>query len=301
MYELNRAVVDDPERQRLMGVLSRMMQTAVPMHYIEKDGNLQPVYSPDFEKAVNDIKQRIHNRVIEIRMDFMKSHHTYQKSIIPHVFSPQEINQVMLEKVSLEDRLKAVYIPTILLDMCCILSEQLLGMLGAQKYSATRELSKGLKNAIDDYKDSNMKVMGVKLFYAVQRKSRNFFNSILRHIQIMNFSYNGELLHKNDICVQGRGGGKMALQILSMCFVCRTILEYVIQYDRESANKIQNALEKDHIQYRVEDNVFCVAILNYIKDIIRAFDGPVTLSNVHIEMSYEIFKKEVNLIDIKDI
>ena len=112
---------------------------------------------------------------------------------------------------------------------------------------------------------------------------------------IYELSYNSAVMN-----IQQRGCGGNKSMALAICYVIKSILNYILEFDREMDASIRKKLGPS-ITYVTEDNVFCVKILKQIDLLIDFLNGPRNIDSKHISLSYAIFKKEVNLIDIKNI
>ena len=190
-----------------------------------------------------------------------------------HKVSPEEMSKILAEKIPLEDRLRSAYLSTILLDVVGVISKQLLEALKSMRSPATLQNSRNLRSAIQDYYDSNIKAMKPQLYFRIHQKSLRFFKKICRHLTIFEYSYSAAIM-------KARGGGKCADMALSICYVMKVILRYIIEFDREMDASIQKKLGP-FIQYRAEDNVFCVEILRQVNLIVELLGGADTVENEH--------------------
>lgn len=113
----------------------------------------------------------------------MKGIQNYRK------LSDGEMNKIILEKIPLEERLRAVYIPIIVMDWACYLSEDLLAILRTLRLDATKKTSRIIRSCIEGYRNDNYRVMRYGLYRNLSALTKEFYDSLSQNILIHRIQY----------------------------------------------------------------------------------------------------------------
>lgn len=218
----------------------------------------------------------------------MKGIQNYRK------LSAEEMNQVILERVPLNERLRAVYIPLIAMDCACYVGEDLLQSLRELKLDATKKISRGLKECIEGYRKDNYQVMRSDLYKKLENFTKDFYSSIMKDLLILQLQFQQALLDK------GISISPELSRLVALFQMVRMMVRYVITLDRRFSGRISELLG-DRINYVTEDNHYCLRILS----VTSSFRGSIGVSwstsdiiSDKIEMAFKVYTNKLNQIEI---
>lgn len=202
--------------------------------------------------------------------------------------SVDEMNQLLLEKVPLKERMDAVYIPIITQDCACYLCEDIIRLLRELKMSCTRRVCRELVTCIKEYRDANRRAMSPhqELFEDLQSKSKAVYEWIGQDMYIHVIQYTQELYHR------GINLGTEVTKVISEAYVVRKILRYTMQLDRDFSKQISRHLPLD-VKYQTDDNEYCVRMDKALTALFTEFKTPDPLDSVNIQLSYQVFQNRL--------
>lgn len=199
------------------------------------------------------------------------------------------MNKLILERVPLEERLKAVYLPVAVMDCSCYIADELLGYLKLSGKDCTKKGSRLIKSSVEQYRKDNYSVMRAKLYADLSDKTRKFYESIIRDFQMYKLQYRQELLNRNI----SANGLETAIV---MTYILKELVNYSLELDRDYAAKISSYIGNE-LHYRVEANQNCLNIIAGADSILTSLELPLSINSGNIELSYKIFKN--NILSVK--
>ena len=110
--------------------------------------------------------------------------------------SVEEMNKIILEKIPLEERLRAVYLPIIVMDCACYLSENLLLILRTLRLDDTKKTSRVIRSCVEGYRNDNYRIMRSDLYRDLSSSTKEFYNSLSRDITIYQIQYQQALRYQ---------------------------------------------------------------------------------------------------------
>lgn len=215
----------------------------------------------------------------------MKDTHVYRRLF------EEEMNKIILEKISLEERLNAVYIPIIVMDCACYLTEDLLAILRSLRLDATKKVSRALKFCVENYRKDNLEAMKSDLYQRVIGATKEFFLSLSRDMMIHRVQYQQAMLDRKIILNVETGN------LVAVGYVVRELVQMVVSLDRDFSKRMSDALGK-HIVYTTEDNKYCLEMISSINGMFDALGVPKDLSSAQTELALKVFRNKLNTIDI---
>ena len=214
---------------------------------------------------------------------------TYRKASI------EEMNKIILEKVPLDERLRAVYIPLIAMDCACYVGEDLLQSLREIRLDGTKKISRELRECIEGYRKDNYYVMHSDLYKRLENFTKEFYSSIMKDLYILQLQFQQALLDEGVYISTDLS------RLTALFCMVRKMIGYVIDLDRKFSKRMSDLLGAQ-INYTTEDNQYCVRILAATKsfqDTIGISLSAAELASEKIEMAFRVYTNKLNQIDVK--
>ena len=205
----------------------------------------------------------------------------------------EEFTRVMAAKVPLELRLKSVYIPIILMHPICDIVNVVLDKFAELKRGETKAVCRKTRECIKTYEDGNMHVMPWNLYIRLGEMGNEFLSNLGKYLEISQYTYLNRILNVELTT-------RTVERAMCVCYVILDMLKYILQYERESSKEIQRLIGKE-ITYVTEDNPFVLELMKYIFEILGTYKAPKSISDTNTQLSYRIFKAQVEKIDINDL
>lgn len=205
--------------------------------------------------------------------------------------SAEEMNKVILEKIPLEERLRAVYLPIITMDCACYLSEELLNILRTLRLNDTKKTSRVIRECIEGYRRDNYWVMHSDLYQDLSNSTKAFYNSLSQDMMVYQLQYRQAMLDR-----------KLSLSsevehLVARAYVVRELVHFVMELDREFSKRISDLLGKG-INYTTEDNHYCLEMIRALNGLFSIFKVPFNLTSNQTAMAFRVFKNRLNSIKI---
>lgn len=200
------------------------------------------------------------------------------------------MNEIIKEKIPLEERLRSVYLPIITMDCACYLAEDLLIMLRGMKLDKTKKSSRVIRGCIDGYRKDNYQAMHSDLYVYLSGVTKGFYDSMARDMTIYQLQYRQALLNKRIYLEWNLE------RTVTTAYIVREIVRYVLELDRDFSIRISEILGKD-IHYTTEDNEYCLTMLDTLNGLLKVVGAPIDLSTQQTELALKVFKNRLN--DIK--
>ena len=205
--------------------------------------------------------------------------------------SVEEMNKIILEKIPLEERLRAVYIPIIVMDCACYLSEDLLTILRTLRLDDTKKTSRTIRSCVEGYRDDNYRVMRSDLYQDLSNSTKEFYNSLSRDIIIYQIQYQQAMLDK------GLRFGIEVEKLIAIAYIVRELVRFVLELDRNFSKRMSDLLGKE-INYTTEDNHYCLEMIKALNGLFDILKVPSYLRTNQTDMAFRVFKNKVNSIKI---
>lgn len=205
--------------------------------------------------------------------------------------SVEEMNKIILEKIPLEERLRAVYLPIIVMDCCCYLSEDLLLILRTLRLDNTKKASRVIRNCVDGYRSDNYRVMHYDLYKDLMASTKEFYNSLSRDMIIYQLQYRQALLNI------GLHLNMEVEKLIVVAYIVRELVRFVLELDRKFSKRMSDLLGKD-INYTTEDNHYCLEMIKAINGIFSVLKVPGNLRTDQTDMAFKVFKNRLNSVKI---
>lgn len=205
--------------------------------------------------------------------------------------SVEEMNKIILEKIPLEERLRAVYIPIIVMDCACYLSEDLLTILRTLRLDDTKKTSRTIRSCVEGYRNDNYRVMRSDLYQDLSNSTKEFYNSLSRDIIIYQIQYQQAMLDK------GLRFGIEVEKLIAITYIVRELVRFVLELDRNFSKRISDLLGKE-INYTTEDNHYCLEMIKALNGLFDILKVPGDLRTNQTDMAFRVFKNKVNSIKI---
>ena len=204
----------------------------------------------------------------------------------------EEMNRIILERVPLEERLKAVYLPIIAMDCACYLSDDLLAVMGAAKLDCTKKLSRIIRDYVQMYRDDNKRVMHSNLYENLTQSTRAFYNSLSQNMLIHKVQYRQAMLDR------GLSFDENVTQMVALAYIIRKLVRFVVELDREFSSKI-SCLLGSGINYTTEDNRCCIELEKALTQMLDALSvSQFDLENSNTEMAFKVFQNKLHTVKI---
>lgn len=206
--------------------------------------------------------------------------------------SSNEMNRIILEKVPLDERLKAVYIPLIVTDCACYVGEDLLSSMRILKLSSTKKFSRTIRECIDGYRKENYYIMHSDLYRYLEKFTKSFYAEEIHDILILQLQYQQQMLNIriNTSAEKSR--------LLALAYIIKRLLVYVMIIDRQFSDRVSKLLG-DEVIYTTEDNHYCKTMLESINGVLSVFSAPTELNSDKIDMAFKVFENKLNQIKVK--
>lgn len=205
--------------------------------------------------------------------------------------SVEEMNKIILEKIPLEERLRAVYLPIITMDCACYLSEDLLTILRILRLNDTKKTSRVIRECVEGYRRDNYQVMRSDLYQDLSNSTKEFYNSLSRDILIYQLQYRQALLNCKlnlDLEVE---------KLVAVAYIVRELVRFVLELDRKFSKRMSDLLGKG-INYTTEDNYYCLELIKALNGLFSTLKVPDYLRTDQTDMAFRVFKNKLNSVKI---
>ena len=204
----------------------------------------------------------------------------------------EEMNKLILERVPLEERLKAVYLPIIAMDCACYLSEDLLTVMSETKLESTKKMSRLIRNYVQTYREENKRIMQSKLYENLTNSTKDFYKSLSQNMLIHKIQYRQAILSRGLDFSEG------VTQMIATAYVVRKLVRFVLELDREFSNRI-SALLGNNIKYTTQDNQHCIGLDKVLSEMLDILDvSQFDLETSQTEMAFKVFKNKLHTVKI---
>ena len=205
--------------------------------------------------------------------------------------SVEEMNKIILEKIPLEERLRAVYIPIIAMDCACYLSEDLLTILRTLRLDNTKKTSRVIRECIEGYRKDNYYVMHSDLYQDLSNSTKEFYNSLSWDMTIYQLQYRQAMLDR-----------KLSLsseveQLVSVAYIVRELVQFVLELDRQFSKRMSDLLGKN-INYTTEDNHYCLDMVKALNGLFSVLKVPGDLRTDQTDNAFRVFKNKLNSVEV---
>lgn len=208
----------------------------------------------------------------------------------PKKLSVEEANEIILKKVSIEERLKSVYLPMIAMDCSLYILRECLDKIRNMGLSKTKKTYRELMDCDKNYCKDNYSAMQPALFKKFTEQTKELYKIWGNDFVIFRFQYQQALFSKNlEISSQ-------VAMIASLACVVRRINVYVINLDRSFSNRISELLGKD-IEYKTTDNEYSLRIIKAIDSLLEVLGVPY-IDTAHTDLAMKVLDvklKETNI------
>ena len=205
--------------------------------------------------------------------------------------SVEEMNRIVLERIPLEERLRAVYLPIIVMDCACYLAEDLLEIMRTLRLEGTKRTSREIRSCVEGYRSDNYRVMRSDLYRDLEKFTKEFYESLSRDTIIYQIQYQQALLDKGlwlSIDME---------KLVALSFIVREFLLFVLELDRNFSKRISDLLGKD-IKYTTEDNRYCIRMIEAINGMLSLLGIPANLRTRQTDLAFKVFKNRLNSVKI---
>lgn len=205
--------------------------------------------------------------------------------------SVEEMNKIVLEKIPLEERLRAVYIPIITMDCACYLSEDVLKILRTLRLDNTKKVSRIIRTCVEGYRKDNYQVMRSDLYKDLSNLTREFYNSLTLDFTIYRIQYQQALLDRN--CHLRIG----CEELIALAYIVRELVCFVLELDREFSKRMSDLLGKN-IHYTTEDNHYCLEMVKILNELFSILQVPNDLRTEYTDRAFKVFKNRLHSVRI---
>lgn len=205
--------------------------------------------------------------------------------------SVEEMNKIVLEKIPLEERLRAVYLPIIAMDCACYLSEDLLIILRTLRLDNTKKTSRVIRSCVEGYRNDNYYVMHSDLYQDLSNSTKEFYNSLSRDMQIYQLQYRQAMLDRK------LNLGLEVEQLVSVAYIVREIVQFVLELDRQFSKRMSDLLGKN-INYTTEDNHYCLEMIKALNGLFSVLQVPGDLRTEYTDRAFGVFKNRLHSVRI---
>lgn len=205
--------------------------------------------------------------------------------------SVEEMNKIILEKIPLEERLRAVYLPIIVMDCACYLSEDLLTILRTLRLDDTKKTSRTIRSCVEGYRKDNHRIMCSDLYQDLSNSTKELYNSLSRDIIIWQVQYQQAMLD---------GGLRVGIEVgklIAVAYIVRELVRFVLELDRNFSKRVSDLLGKE-ISYTTEDNHYCLEMIKALDGLFGILKVPGYLRTNQTDMAFRVFKNKVNSIKL---
>lgn len=204
--------------------------------------------------------------------------------------SPEEMNKLILERVPLEERLRAVYLPIIAMDCACYLADDLLSVMGKVQLDSTKKISRVLRSSVEGYRADNQRVMRSDLYKNLTNSTREFYNSLSQDMLVHQIQYQQALLDRKLYFTEG------VTKMVALSYIVRKIVHFVLELDRNFSKRVSDLLGEG-ITYTTEDNHHCIEMEKALNQMLKVLDfgkfGLDSLETHQTDMSFKVFKNKL--------
>lgn len=206
--------------------------------------------------------------------------------------STEEMNKIILERVPLEDRLQAVYLPIVVMDCACYLIEDLLTTMGAAKLSATKPMSRRLRSCVEGYRADNKKVMHSTLYENLTTHTKKFYKSLSQNTLIHQIQYQQAMLSRHlEFSVE-------VSKMIALTHIIRKLVTFVIELDKEFTEKVSSLLGPK-VHYSTADNAICVDVNKTLSQMLTVLGvEQFYLETSQTDMAFQVFKNKLHSLKI---
>lgn len=205
--------------------------------------------------------------------------------------SAEEMNKIILEKVPLKERLRAVYLPIIAMDCACYLAEDLLTLMATLRLDITKKISRTIRSCVEGYRNDNWRVMRSDLYKSLSNATKEFYTSLSRDMIIYQIQYQQAMLdRKLPLKTQ-------IAKMVAMSYIIRELVRFVVTLDRDFSKRVSDLLGKD-VNYATEDNRYCLEIDKALNELLSIFGVPHDLSTYQTDMAFKVFKNKLYAIEV---
>lgn len=205
--------------------------------------------------------------------------------------SVEEMNKIILEKIPLEERLRAVYLPIIVMDCACYLSEDLLTILRTLRLDDTKKTSRVIRSCVEGYRTDNYRVMRSDLYQELSNSTKEFYNSLLQDMLIYQIQYRQAMLNRK------LNFGVEVEKLVAVAYIVRELVRFVLELDRKFSKRMSDLLGKD-INYTTEDNHYCLEMIKALNGLFVVLKVPGDLRTEQTDMAFRVFKNRLNSVRI---
>lgn len=204
----------------------------------------------------------------------------------------EEMNKLILERVPLEERLQAVYLPIVTMDCACYLAEDLLSTMREARLPATKPMSRSLRNCIEEYRADNRNIMHSTLYTNLTKSTKEFYDSLSQNMLIHQVQYQQAMLaRKLEFSVE-------ASKMVALTHIVRKLVRFVLELDRNFSHRISELLGSN-IHYRTEDNKHCLEMEKILSSILVALNVEMfDLETTQTDLAFKVFKNKLSSMKI---
>lgn len=205
--------------------------------------------------------------------------------------SVEEMNKIILEKIPLEERLRAVYLPIIVMDCACYLSEDLLTILRTLRLDDTKKTSRVIRSCVEGYRTDNYRVMRSDLYQELSNSTKEFYNSLSQDMLIYQIQYRQAMLNRKLTF------GVEVEKLVAVAYIVRELVHFVLELDRKFSKRMSDLLGKD-ITYTTEDNHYCLEMIKALNGLFVVLKVPSDLRTEQTDMAFRVFKNRLNSVRV---
>ena len=203
----------------------------------------------------------------------------------------EEANNLVLEKIPFEERMRAVYHPLFVIDCSFYVVNDIVAILVEMQKSSTKKDCRNIKENVASYQRDNYRVMQSSLYNDIQGRSKKFYEEIMLSLYIFQLQYQQQLL-KRGICLT-----KDIEALIAKCFLARELLMFAQKLDRDFSNRMSELLGTA-ITYTTEENPYCGNIINALEGIIKTLGSPLDLHSSELDTCIKVFSNNVKEIRV---
>lgn len=205
--------------------------------------------------------------------------------------SVEEMNKIILEKIPLEERLRAVYLPIIVMDCACYLSEDLLTVLRTLRLDDTKKTSRVIRNCVEGYRTDNYRVMRSDLYQELSNSTKEFYNLLSQDMLIYQLQYRQAMLNRKLTF------GVEVEKLVAVAYIARELVHFVLELDRKFSKRMSDLLGKD-VTYTTEDNHYCLEMIKALNGLFVVLKVPGDLRTEQTDMAFRVFKNRLNSVRV---
>lgn len=203
----------------------------------------------------------------------------------------EEANNLVLDKIPFEERMRSVYHPLFVIDCALYAIEDITTLLVEMQKSSTKKDCRKIKENVASYQRDNYRVMQSSLYNDIQERSKKFYEEIMLSLYIFQLQYQQQLL-KRGICLT-----KDVEALIAKCFLARELLMFAQKLDKDFSNRMSELLGTT-ITYTTEENPYCGNIINALEGIIKTLGSPLDLHSSELDTCIKVFSNKVKEIRV---